>query len=104
MFCPNCENMLIIDKQSQKNYLSCLSCPYNYEITKKLVKKHSNEVKKADQIHGGKNELKFASVCEKKCIKCTCETAMFMEIQTRSADEPMTIFYQCVECRSTWKE
>lgn len=104
MFCLNCENMVIVEKQSNINFLTCLSCPYLQEIKSKIVRRFPNKTKKVDQIHGGKNELKYASVCSKKCIKCLSETAMFMELQTRSADEPMTIFYECVDCRVTWKE
>jgi DNA-directed RNA polymerase III subunit RPC11 len=104
MFCPNCENILISEKYDNGMSLNCKSCPYIYEITKKLVKKQKNQTKELEKVFGGENELKYASVCSKQCIKCNCNTAMFMELQTRSADEPMTIFYQCIECRTTWKE
>ncbi|KAM0688526.1 DNA-directed RNA polymerase III subunit RPC10 [Conglomerata obtusa] len=96
--------MLIIEKSAGSNFLTCKSCPYHLEITKKVILKQENEVKKMDRIFGGENELKYASICTKKCLKCNSNKALFMEIQTRSADEPMTLFYQCVECRTTWKE
>lgn len=104
MFCPNCDNMIVFEKQASNNFLACLSCPYQYEIKRNLIQRYPNKTKKIEKIYGGENELKYASVCSKKCIKCPSETAMYMEIQIRSADEPMTIFYECVACRTTWKE
>ncbi|KAM0678632.1 DNA-directed RNA polymerase III subunit RPC10 [Binucleata daphniae] len=104
LFCSNCQNMLIVEKHNSNNYLTCKSCPFHLEILKKVILKQKNTVKKVDSVFGGQNELKYASTCTKKCIKCESNTALFMEIQTRSADEPMTLFYQCVECRITWKE
>ena len=38
------------------------------------------------------------------CPKCTYHQAYFMEIQTRSADEPATLFFKCVSCAHRWKE
>jgi DNA-directed RNA polymerase subunit M/transcription elongation factor TFIIS len=38
------------------------------------------------------------------CPKCSHDEANYMEIQTRSADEPATVFYRCVECTHRWKE
>lgn len=38
------------------------------------------------------------------CQACSAGQAYFMEVQTRSADEPATIFYRCVECEFIWKE
>ena len=38
-----------------------------------------------------------------KCGKCGCDKTTQHEMQTRSADEPMTIFINCVECGNSWK-
>lgn len=40
------------------------------------------------------------------CPKCAHNRAFFMQIQTRSADEPMTTFYKCANfsCGARWKE
>jgi Transcription factor S-II (TFIIS) len=38
------------------------------------------------------------------CPKCDHQKAYFVQLQTRSADEPMTIFYCCVSCSFKWKE
>lgn len=38
------------------------------------------------------------------CPSCSAGQAYFMQVQIRSADEPATIFYRCVECTHTWRE
>lgn len=38
------------------------------------------------------------------CGKCSYHQAYFMEVQTRSADEPATLFFKCVQCGQRWKE
>ena len=40
------------------------------------------------------------------CDKCGCREAYFMQIQIRSADEPMTTFYRCtnMKCNFIWRE
>ena len=38
-----------------------------------------------------------------KCRRCGGKKTVQREQQTRSADEPMTIFITCVNCKNTWK-
>ena len=38
-----------------------------------------------------------------KCRKCGSKKTIQKELQTRSADEPMTIFIICLECKNSWK-
>jgi DNA-directed RNA polymerase III subunit RPC11 len=41
-----------------------------------------------------------------KCDKCGNTKAYFLQIQIRSADEPMTLFFRCtkVGCHHQWRE
>jgi len=58
----------------------------------------------SEDVFGGKDSMKNAQQTDADCDKCGNKRAYFMELQTRSADEPMTIFYQCTECGYRWKE
>lgn len=39
-----------------------------------------------------------------KCYKCFERVCTFYQQQTRSADEPMTTFINCLKCGNTWKQ
>jgi transcription elongation factor S-II len=38
-----------------------------------------------------------------KCRKCKSKKTTYYQMQTRSADEPMTTFVTCMECSTKWK-
>ena len=38
-----------------------------------------------------------------KCGKCHQRKCKYYQLQTRSADEPMTTFVTCVNCGNRWK-
>jgi transcription elongation factor S-II len=38
-----------------------------------------------------------------KCGKCKKSNTTYFQLQTRSADEPMTTFVTCLECNNRWK-
>ena len=39
-----------------------------------------------------------------KCRKCGSRSTSYYEVQTRSADEPMTQFITCLNCNCRWKQ
>lgn len=39
-----------------------------------------------------------------KCGRCKSKKCTYYELQTRSADEPMTIFITCLNCGNRWKQ
>ena len=39
-----------------------------------------------------------------KCRKCGSRSTSYYEVQTRSADEPMTQFITCLNCGNRWKQ
>lgn len=51
-------------------------------------------------------KLLLLSSLTETCPKCSHNRAFFMQIQTRSADEPMTTFYKCcnMACAHRWRD
>ena len=44
-----------------------------------------------------------AATDEFKCYKCKKRLCTYYQLQTRSADEPMTTFITCLSCGNRWK-
>lgn len=49
-------------------------------------------------------ELEEAIEGNYTCNKCKCKKITYYELQTRSADEPMTVYFTCLKCNNHWKE
>ena len=51
-----------------------------------------------------KYEINLESATDEfKCWKCKKRKCTYYELQTRSADEPMTTFVSCLSCGNHWK-
>ena len=44
----------------------------------------------------------FKTLCPNR--NCRARKAIYTEVQTRSADEPMTLFITCLVCGKRWKQ
>ena len=49
------------------------------------------------------NDNLCAATDEFKCYKCKQRKCTYYQLQTRSADEPMTTFITCLNCGNRWK-
>ena len=68
------------------------------EIWTDLINKKINK----DKL---KYELKPEAMTDAfKCRKCGSRSCSYYEVQTRSADEPMTQFINCLNCGCRWKQ
>ncbi|KAK7792536.1 hypothetical protein R5R35_008642 [Gryllus longicercus] len=64
-------------------------------LRSKFMKEAINDAQLA-QVQGTKTDLL-------KCGKCKKRNCTYNQVQTRSADEPMTTFVMCNECGNRWK-
>lgn len=39
-----------------------------------------------------------------QCAKCKSHKCVYYSLQTRSADEPMTNYFTCLQCQNKWKD
>lgn len=65
------------------------------KLREKFVKEAINDAQLAT-VQGTKTGLL-------KCGKCKKRNCTYNQVQTRSADEPMTTFVLCNECGNRWK-
>ena len=65
------------------------------QLREKFTKEAINDAQLAT-VQGTKTDLL-------KCGKCKKRNCTYNQVQTRSADEPMTTFVLCNECGNRWK-
>lgn len=67
------------------------------EIWKKLLEAKMERIKKSTEVDMS------AATDEFTCFKCNKSACTYYQLQTRSADEPMTTFVTCLNCANHWK-
>lgn len=105
LFCPTCGNVLHVEEYTALRF-SCNTCPYIFNIARKVSNRTYPKLKEVDDVLGGSAAWENVDSTEERCPKCANPRAYFMQIQTRSADEPMTTFYKCCnpQCGHNWRE
>ena len=95
---------MLLLKPEEAMELFCQSCPYNSKISRIKGPKQYFKTKQVDAILGNKEQWENVDSTDAVCPKCDHNRAYFMQIQIRSADEPSTLFYKCVNCSFDWRE
>ena len=73
-----------------------------YDIFPENWKDLIDEKMRRDKL---KYELKPEAMTDVfKCRKCNSRSCSYYEVQTRSADEPMTQFINCLDCGNRWRQ
>ena len=67
---------------------------------RRLANERIRELAEWEAVRGQQQE---ASTDAFKCGKCKQRACTYYQLQTRSADEPMTTFITCVNCGNRWK-
>ena len=105
LFCPMCGNILLIEKHdTNPNRFCCPTCPYRSEIKKKHISESKLKKKVEGDVWGGDDAWENVDRTKANCPHCDNDEAFFMQIQIRSADEPMTVFYKCTKCHKHWND
>ena len=82
----------------------CPTCPYLQNVHGAFTSRAKIKRKQVDDILGGDDAWENVDRTASKCPQCGYNEAYFMQIQIRSADEPMTTFYRCVKCSKQWND
>ncbi|KAG2535794.1 DNA-directed RNA polymerase I subunit RPA12-like [Panicum virgatum] len=107
LFCGVCGTLLTFDSVHSA---SCPLCGFKRKA-KEIEGKETRYTVTAEDI---RRELKMdlldevlvvqRPVVTRSCPKCNHSKAEYHSIQTRSADEGETVFYECTKCRYKSKE
>ena len=103
-FCPVCGNLLLLEEGVNGMRFVCPICVYVNDVTKMHASSVKIKKKQADDILGGDDAWENVDRTTARCPSCKHDTAFFMQIQIRSADEPSTTFYRCVKCSNMWND
>ena len=105
LFCPMDGSLLTVDDSNGSSLrFLCRNCAYAMPIKTPLSRRMPLKQKKVDDILGGEAAWANVDQTDAVCPQCPHRRAYYMQFQTRSADEPMTVFYKCVKCKHRWKE
>jgi DNA-directed RNA polymerase III subunit RPC11 len=83
----------------------CRTCPYSCAIDRNFSSQLAQkERKQVDDILGGAAAWENVDRTMTVCPDCSNTEAYFMQMQIRSADEPMSVFYKCCKCSHQWND
>ncbi|XP_057981503.1 uncharacterized protein LOC131166896 [Malania oleifera] len=108
-FCPSCGMFLRYELPhlGRPARFYCSTCPYVCYIENKVkIKRKQRLVKKEIEPIFSSDDMENGPVTEATCPQCDHGKAAYQQMQIRSADEPMTTFYSCLNknCRHVWRE
>ena len=110
-FCPECQNMMRRKKEDGEYIFAC-DCGFS----KPYLRHRKKELTEVDKQRMAKKRLQYKTRIKEKdeiehpvdknaqCPKCSQHGAEFFQEQTRSADEPATTFYKCLDCKHKWRD
>ncbi|CAN0889509.1 DNA-directed RNA polymerase III subunit RPC10 [Linum grandiflorum] len=106
-FCPTCGTLLKYEIGAQARFF-CRTCPYicSLQGRNKIKRKLQLQKKEFEPVFTLDDMMKGGSETEATCPHCNFGKARFQQLQTRSADEPATTFYFCLneKCSRMWRE
>ena len=99
IFCPKCSSILVPQSTGKRIKMIC-SCGYESR-SRDVVLKETVKVKKGVEVATKKMPLPKTKAA---CKKCGNKEAYYWLVQTRSADEAETKFFECTKCQHRWRD
>lgn len=99
----NVKNARLLQRAQEKEFpLSDIPKMTSYELYPENWKELSDKqlIREQKILEGNKSR----ATDQFKCKKCGKRESTYYEMQTRSADEPMTIFITCLNCGKHWRQ
>nr|XP_043613135.1 DNA-directed RNA polymerase III subunit RPC10-like [Erigeron canadensis] len=107
-FCPTCGILLKYELPGANHpaRFFCPTCPYVTKLEPMVeIKRKQRLVKKEVDPIITKDDMSNAPKTDQAhCPNCGHNRAAYIQFQTRSADEPMTINFTCEKCTHCWRE
>lgn len=101
-FCEKCGNLLVT--KPGKKVPECRKCGKKGKPNEKIViAEEHHEHKKGVVVMGKDEQQGDLPVTHIMCPECEHGEAFWWMQQTRSADEPPTLFYRCKKCAHSWR-
>jgi len=104
-FCPKCGSLMTVKKKRSRSFLVCPKCGKERPLKKErlVISESLQKHKKAVIVMGKDAEAIELPKTRIICPQCENVEAYWWMQQTRSADEPPTLFYRCTKCSYSWR-
>ena len=104
-FCVKCGNLLTIERNGKKTTLVCSKGHKQPKTSREklLISEHITNQKKGIVVMGKDEGIAELPTTKIMCPKCDNMEAHWWMQQTRTADEPPTLFYRCKKCSYSWR-
>jgi DNA-directed RNA polymerase subunit M len=103
-FCPKCGIVLVSKKENEKANLVCRKCGHKVKDYKPIEIKEDIKENPMNDVILMNEKKETLPKTEVICPKCNNKEATWWMQQTRSADEPPTLFFRCTKCQHSWRE
>ena len=111
LFCPYCSTRMNLSAVETLSF-QCANCPYHFLVAQLNGEVSVRGLMQRDASYDYHNYREIAKqnggeqiISVDHCINSQCNShkASFIQMQIRSADEPMTVILKCVKCFETWR-
>ena len=73
------------------------------ELASDAKREENDRIREKKLFDAAPSSIKQATTDQFQCGKCKKRQTTYYQMQTRSADEPMTTFVRCANCGNAWK-